>query len=72
MEYCKFGRGDKVFVILPGLSIKSVIGSKDIIEKNYSIMNDYFTTYVFDRRKNITDEYSITVRKYKRGFIENK
>ena len=60
MEYCKFGRGDKVFVILPGLSIKSVIGSKDIIEKNYSIMNDYFTTYVFDRRKNITDEYSIT------------
>lgn len=59
MEYCKFGKGDKIFVILPGLSIKSVMGSKDIIEKNYSIMNDDFTTYVFDRRKNITDDYSI-------------
>lgn len=59
MEYCKFGSGDKIFVILPGLSIKSVMGSKDIIEKNNSMMNDDFTTYVFDRRKNITDDYSI-------------
>ena len=38
MEYCKFGSGDKVFVILPGLSIQSVMGAKDIIENNYSIL----------------------------------
>ena len=59
MEYCKFGNGDRIFVILPGLSIKSVMGAKDSIEDAYSIMKDDFTTYVFDRRKSITDDYSI-------------
>ena len=59
MEYCKFGNGDKVFVILPGLSIQSVMGAKDIIENNYSILKEDFTAYVFDRKKNIPSDYSI-------------
>lgn len=59
MEYCTFGRGDKVFVILPGLSIQSVMGAKEVIEENYALMKDDFTTYVFDRKKDIPDDYSI-------------
>ena len=59
MEYCTFGDKDKVFVILPGLSIKSVLGVKEAIEEAYAVMKDDFTTYVFDRRKNIPDDYSI-------------
>lgn len=59
MEYCKFGNGDRTFVILPGLSIQSVMGAKDVIENGYSIMKDDFTTFVFDRRKNISANYSI-------------
>ena len=59
MEYCKFGNGERVFVILPGLSIKSVMGSKDSIENAYAIMKGDFTTYVFDRKKDIPCDYSI-------------
>ncbi len=59
MDYFTFGSGDKVSVIIPGLSIQSVIPSKDVVEENYSVMNEDFTTYVFDRRKNLPEEYSI-------------
>ncbi len=59
MEYCKFGKGSRIFVILPGLSIQSVMGAKDSIETAFGVMNEDFTTYVFDRRKNIPDDYSI-------------
>lgn len=59
MDYCRFGKGEKIDVILPGLSIKSVIGLKDVIEESNKIMNDDFTTYVFDRRRVIPDDYSI-------------
>ena len=59
MDYCSFGSGDKTFVIIPGLSIQSVMGAKDAIEEAYSLMKDDFTTYVFDRRKSVPESYSI-------------
>lgn len=59
MEYFKFGRGNKTFVTLPGLSIQSVMRSKDAVEEAYRLLSDDFTSYVFDRRKEIPDNYSI-------------
>lgn len=59
MEYCKFGNGDKAFVILPGLSIQSVISAKDAVEDGYSIMKDDFTAYLFDRRRIIPEGYTV-------------
>ena len=59
MDYCKFGSGDKTFVILPGLSIQSVISAKDAVEDGYSIMKDDFMTYLFDRRRTIPENYSV-------------
>ena len=59
MSYCKFGRGGRISVILPGLSVQSVMGSKDSIEEAYGILNDDFTTYVFDRKKDLPAKYSI-------------
>lgn len=59
MEYFKFGSGEKTFVIVPGLSIQSLIGSKDAVEDAYKVLLDDFTTYVFDRRKVIPEDYSI-------------
>ena len=59
MEYAKFGSGDKVFVILPGLSIKSVIPSVDAVDDAYGILNEEFTSYLFDRRKTVPEGYSI-------------
>ncbi|WP_408070580.1 alpha/beta fold hydrolase [Butyrivibrio sp. JL13D10] len=59
MDYCKFGRGDRIFVVLPGLSVQSVMSSANAIEASYGEMNDVYTTYVFDRRKEIPSDYSI-------------
>lgn len=59
MEYFKFGNGDRIFVIVPGLSIQSLISAKDSVENAYKLMAEDFTTYVFDRRKVIPDDYSI-------------
>ena len=59
MEYCRFGRGSRTFVMLPGLCIQSIMGAKDAIEDANKIMDDDFTTYVFDRKKTIPADYSI-------------
>ena len=60
MDYFRFGKkgGYPVFVI-PGLSVKSVMGSADLVAGAYGQMTDEFDIYVIDRRKNIPEEYSI-------------
>ncbi len=59
MDYISFGHGPKVFVILPGLSVQSVLLSKDAIAKQYDAMTDDYTLYVFDHRKVLPYSYSI-------------
>ncbi len=59
MEYFRFGTGDRTFVILPGLSIKSVIESAAAVEDGFGFMKDDFTFYLFDRRINYPNPYSI-------------
>ena len=43
MDYFCFGRGATPLVILPGLSIQSVMGSADAIENAYRSLEDRFT-----------------------------
>lgn len=45
----KFGTGEKFFVILPGLSLDSVIDSAEAIESAYSLFEKEFTVYLIDR-----------------------
>ena len=59
MKYFKFGGGRRNFVILPGLSIVSVMNYADSIRNQYSEMEKDFTVYVFDRRTEIPSGYSI-------------
>ncbi len=59
MDYIRFGHGPETFVIIPGLSIQSVLLSKDAIAKQYDMMTDNYTLYVFDRRKILPQSYSI-------------
>lgn len=59
MDYFKFGQGSRIFVILPGLSIKSVMLSEKAIKDAYSGFAEKFTVYVFDRRKNLPDVYTV-------------
>ncbi len=77
MDYISFGSGEKSFVILPGLSIHSVMNLKNAIEEAYKDFTDEYTIYVFDRAKNIQEGYSIqdmakdTATKMKALNIEN-
>ena len=59
MEYFKFGSGKEIFVILPGLSVQSVMKSADAVADAYKILAQRYTVYVFDRRKELPDEYSV-------------
>ncbi len=59
MEYFCFGKGEKTLVILPGLSVQSVMPLAAEIEKDYSIFKDDYTVYVFDRRCDLPENYSI-------------
>lgn len=60
MEYLKFGRGQSNLVILPGLSVRSVIPHAAAIVKQYDVFTDEYTVYLFDRRINIPPVYSIS------------
>ena len=59
MDYIVFGSGAKSFVILPGLSVHSVMGSADAIADVYKSFSEEYTVYVFDRAKDIQDGYTI-------------
>lgn len=60
MNYLHFGTaGKRPFVILPGLSITSVLLSAEAIVQGYDIFADDFDCYLFDRRANLPDIYSI-------------
>lgn len=59
MDYIKFGQGEKTLVILPGLSVQSVLGSAEQIVQAFEVMTGDFTIYLFDRRKNLPSSYSV-------------
>ncbi len=59
MDYIKFGNGAESFVILPGLSIHSVMRYAQAIEEAYKDFTNKYTVYVFDRAKNISDGYTV-------------
>lgn len=59
IKYFKFGSGKKIFVILPGLSVKSVMLSADIVASSYSGFGEEYTCYVFDRRENPPRDYTV-------------
>ena len=61
IKYVKIGNGPRPMVMLPGLALKSTLGSADIIEENYREFADY-SIYLFDDRDNIEKGYTIRER----------
>ena len=59
MEYFRFGQGGETLVILPGLSVRSVMHWADAVAEAYRSLTDDFTIYVFDRRKELPPGYSV-------------
>lgn len=61
IKYKKIGDGPEPMVMLPGLALKSTLGSADLIAENYSMFSDY-SIYLFDDRDNIEEGYTIRER----------
>ena len=59
MEYFTFGSGDTPMVILPGLSVRSVMQSAEGVASAYRLFSDRFKVYCFDRTKTITENITI-------------
>ena len=47
-------------VILPGLSVRSVMHAAEAIRNEYEVMEKDFTVYVFDRREDLPSCYPIS------------
>ncbi|MBR2523741.1 MAG: alpha/beta hydrolase [Clostridiales bacterium] len=59
MDYCRFGSGSGQMVIIPGLSVQSVLLFKEAIEKQYKVFTSDYDVYVFDRRQDIPEGYTV-------------
>lgn len=59
MDYFRFGRGNDTLVILPGLSVQSVMNVADAVATAYRLLADDFTIYLFDRRKSFSAPYTV-------------
>lgn len=59
MRFFRFGKGERTLVILPGLSVQSVMGAADAIAAGYRQAEERFTVYVFDRREEIPSQYTV-------------
>ena len=59
MDYFTFGRGEKIFVMLPGLSVKSILNNAEGVASAYRMFSDEFTVYCFDRTKFLSENYTI-------------
>lgn len=59
MRYFRFGTGKKTLVILPGLSVQSVMGAADAVAGSYEALTEEFTIYLFDRREELPEDYTV-------------
>ena len=59
MNYIRFGEGRKTMVILPGLSLKPIAPSAKAVIDAYQVFAKDYTVYLFDRRSDIAEDYSI-------------
>jgi pimeloyl-ACP methyl ester carboxylesterase len=59
MNYLKFGTGDKALVMLPGLSVKSVLLMGDAVKNAFRAYDKDYTIYLIDRREDVPPVYTV-------------
>lgn len=59
MNCAVIGDGEKIFVMIPGISVKNVTPSAAAVEKQYRKLLSDYTIYLYDRRTNIKEGYTI-------------
>ena len=60
MRYARFGSGEDVLVMLPGMSVSSVAALGPMLEVSCAEFAKRFTVYLFDRREEAPEGYSLT------------
>ncbi|MCF0237297.1 MAG: alpha/beta hydrolase [Sphaerochaetaceae bacterium] len=58
MDYCVFGSGERILVLIPGMSLGKVTGAVELISSSYSLLSNDFTIYLFDRVNDMYSGYS--------------
>ncbi len=59
MRFFRFGHGEKTLVILPGLSVQSVMETADAVAEAMALFAENYTVYVFDRRQDLPPVYPV-------------
>ena len=59
IQYFSFGSGEKSLVIIPGISVVSVMKSADAIARAYGCFSEDYKVFVFDRPMDISYLYSV-------------
>lgn len=59
LDYAVFGSGKTPLIMIPGISIKSVLLSAQSVAAAYSGYIENHTVYLFDRQRNPSDDYDI-------------
>lgn len=59
MDYFTFGEGETPLVIIPGLSVRSVMLSANSVAGTFKSMRNDFTVFVFDRKRDIEPGYTV-------------
>ena len=59
MDYFTFGNGERAFVILPGVDMKSILDAAMAVQSAYRMFGEEYTVYVFDRRRNMPSPYPV-------------
>ena len=60
MDYLRFGNGSEPLVILPGLSVQSVMLVADAVVKAYAPLANDFAIYLLDQRRDLPDPYTVS------------
>lgn len=77
MDYIRFGAGTRTLVVIPGMSLKSVMLLASLVAESYKIFDKDYTVYLFDRKKHFESGYSVkdmardTVEAVKAVGVEN-
>lgn len=60
LEYVTFGKGEKILVVLPGLSdgVTTVKGKKLLLSQYYKAFGRHFRVYIFSRKQGLTKGYT--------------
>lgn len=59
INYYQFGNGNKKLIIIPGVSMDSIMNVAPMVEQQFALFSEDYTLYLVDRRNGIDSEISV-------------